>query len=245
MISSYNGIKKLIIFSGAGISTESGIRTFRDANGLWENHSIEEICTQSSWKRNFEIVHKFYNQHRVALGKVHPNKAHEIVAELKAKYGDDCHVITQNVDDLFERAGCDDVLHVHGELKKMECMSCGNIWDIGYKTFDIETDRCPKCNSLKDVKTHVVFFGGSAPKYKEMYKTFEAARDQESIVVIIGTMGHVIHIAALFENKLCKKILNNLEPSPYMDETLFDKVYYEKATMALEKIKEDIEHFWR
>ena len=245
MIPSYKGTKKIIIFTGAGISSESGIRTFRDTNGLWENHNIEEICTQSSWKRNFEIVHKFYNQRRVELGQVHPNKAHKIVADMKAMYGDDCYVVTQNVDDLFERAGCDDVLHVHGELSKMECTACGCIWDIGYKAFNIEIDRCPKCNSLKDVKPYIVFFGGHAANYRKMYEIFESAHHKDSIAVVVGTMGNVINIESLLEYKLCKKILNNLEPSEYIDEALFEKVYYENATTALDKIKEDIRYYWK
>ena len=120
MIGKYDGIREkgLIIFSGAGISAESGINTFRDTNGLWENHSIKEVCSENTWKHNFEAVHTFYNQRRVQLSEVQPNNAHKVVATLKKQYGDDCYVITQNVDDLFERAGCEDVLHVHGELKK-------------------------------------------------------------------------------------------------------------------------------
>ena len=244
MIAKYDGNKKIIIFSGAGISAESGINTFRDTNGLWEKHRIEEICTENTWKQNFEAVHTFYNQRRIQLNQVKPNKAHETVATLKKIYGADCYVITQNVDDLFERAGCEDVLHVHGELQKMECTACGNIWDIGHNIFDIEKDRCPKCNSLKGVKPYIVFFGGFASKYREMYRAFEAAKHKDSIVVIIGTMGNVINIENLLENKLSKKILNNLEPSDYIDDTLFDKVYYDKATKALTKIEEDIQYFW-
>lgn len=244
MISKYNGKRKIIIFSGAGISAESGISTFRDTNGLWENYSIEEICNQNSWKHNFEAVHTFYNQRRLELNEVKPNKAHKSVATLKQIYGEDCYVITQNVDDLFERAGCRDVLHVHGELRKMECNACGHIWDIGYNLFDINKDRCPKCNSLKGVKPYIVFFGGLAPKYKEMYRAFEATKHKDSIVVVIGTMGNVIHIESLLKHKLCKKILNNLEVSKYIDDTIFDKVYYDKATKVIDKIEKDIRYFW-
>jgi len=218
-------LKKIIIFSGAGISAESGISTFRDTDGLWENHNIEEVCHQNSWKNNFELVHKFYNQRRMQLNEVQPNKAHKVVAKIKQKYGDDCYVITQNVDDLFERAGCKEVLHVHGELTKMECTACGNIWDIGYKEFDIAKDRCPNCNSLRGVKPYIVFFGGTAPKYREMYRAFDVGSYRDSIVVIIGTMGNVVVIDEFLRNKLCKKILNNLEPSEYINDEVFDKVY--------------------
>ena len=245
MIGKDDGRKKIIIFSVAGISAESGINTFRDTNGLWENHSIKEVCSEKTWKHNFEVVHTFYNQRRVQLSKVQPNNAHKVVATLKKQYGDDCYVITQNVDDLFERAGCTDVLHVHGELEKMECTACGHIWNIGYEIFDIEKDRCPKCNSLRGVKPYIVFFGGQAAHYRDMYRAFESAKHKDSIVVIIGTMGNVINIENLLEHKLCKKILNNLEASEYIDDTFFDKVYYDKATKSLSRIEEDVQNYWK
>jgi len=244
MAQRYKGTKKILIFSGAGISAESGISTFRDSNGLWNNHNIEEICSQDTWKHNFEAIHTFYNQRRIQLDEVQPNKAHHLVAKIKQQYGDDCYVITQNVDDLFERAGCIDVLHVHGELTKMECTACGHVWNIGYDLFDTQKDRCPKCNSLKGVKPYIVFFGGHAPEYRTMYKAFESARHRDSIVVVIGTMGNVINIESLIKNKLCTKILNNLEPSEYIDDTIFNKVYYDKVTTTHSKIEEDIQHFW-
>jgi len=245
MISKYDGTKNIIIFSGAGISAESGIRTFRESNGLWENHNIKDICSHNTWKKNFEMVHDFYNQRRIELKGVKPNKAHETVARIKDRYGDNCYVITQNVDDLFEQAGCQDVLHVHGELQKMECTACGHVWDIGYTIFDIEKERCPSCHSLRGVKPYIVFFGGMATNYREMYRAFVAAKHKESIVVIIGTMGNVINVEELLDHTLCKKILNNLEASEYINDEMFDKVYYEKATVALAKIEEDIDNYWK
>ena len=98
---------------------------------------------------------------------------------------------------------------------------------------------------MKGVKPYIVFFGGLASKYREMYRAFEAAKHKDSIVVIVGTMGNVINIETLLERKLCKKILNNLELSEYIDDEIFDKVYYEYATTALDKIKEDIRYYWR
>ena len=187
---------------------------------------------QTVWKKNFELVHKFYNQRRMQLNEVKPNSAHKVIAKIKEKYADNCYVITQNVDNLFERAGCEDVLHVHGELTKMECTACGNIWDIGYKKFDTGKDRCPQCNSLRGVKPYIVFFGGTAPKYREMYRAFDAGFHKESLIVIVGTMGNVVIIDELMRNKLCKKILNNLEPSEYINESKFDKIYYENDIFA-------------
>ncbi len=234
--------KKIIIFSGAGISAESGIKTFRDSDGLWENYKIEDICNQYTWEQNYDIVHEFYNQRRLQLADVKPNYAHEVVANIKEKYQDDCIIITQNVDDMFERAGCKDVIHLHGELTKMECIACGDIFSIGYKEFK-STDACPKCSNTK-IKPFIVFFGGSAPYYTDMYSAFQHLQNENSIAVVIGTLGNVIQISANLELVECYKILNNLEISPYIDESQFDKVYYEEATTACEKIESDISEFW-
>lgn len=234
--------KKIIIFSGAGISAESGIKTFRDSDGLWENHAIEDVCNQNTWIKNYDLVHKFYNQRRVQLAEVSPNYAHEIVANIQKRYPKDCIIITQNVDNMFERAGCTDVIHVHGELTKMECQSCFHVYELAYKEFH-KGDECPKCSS-EDIKPFIVFFGGQAPKYMEMYDAFTHLQNEDSIVVVIGTLGNVVQINANLELMECKKILNNLEESPYIDDTQFDKVYYEEATSAIEKIEADIKLFW-
>jgi NAD-dependent deacetylase len=233
---------KIIIFTGAGISAESGISTFRDSDGLWENHKIEDVCSEDSWQDNFELVHNFYNDRRTQLNEVEPNRAHKIVAQLSETYGEDCYIITQNVDDLFERAGCKDVIHLHGELSKMNCTSCGKIWHVGYKKFDTSKDCCPNCNSIKGVKPYIVFFGGNAPKYVDLNNAFESLTSKD-IVIVIGTMGNVVSIEYLLHGRDCKKILNNLEPSKYIAEEIFDKVYYENATTAIDKIADDIEEF--
>ena len=244
MIEKYDGKKKIIIFTGAGISAESGISTFRDADGLWEEYKIEDVCNQDTWKKNFDLVHMFYNQRRIQLKDVQPNKAHQGIAKIQEKYGEDCYIVTQNVDDLFERAGCKDVLHVHGELNKMECTACDHVWEIGYKQFDMLKDRCPICSSLRGVKPYVVFFNAPAPKYRELYRAFDAGVHKESIIVIIGTMGNVVPVNELIRTKACKRILNNLEPSAYIDENIFHKVYYETATTAIEKIDKAIAEYW-
>jgi len=234
--------KKIIIFSGAGISAESGIKTFRGADGLWENHKIEDICNQLTWEKNYDKVHKFYNQRRTQLATVKPNYAHEVVALIQEKYQENCIIVTQNVDDLFERAGCKNVIHVHGELTKMECMGCGEIFEIGYKEFN-SSDTCPLCHA-SEIKPYIVFFGGQAPKYMDMYEAFEYLQNEESIAVVIGTLGNVVQINANLEIMDCKKILNNLEESPYIDDSQFDKVYYEEATSAIQKIQSDLTTFW-
>lgn len=243
--------KKIVIFTGAGLSAESGVSTFRDSNGLWENHKIEEVCSEANWKKNFELVHNFYNQRRVQLAEVEPNEAHKTIARIKNKFKDDCIVITQNVDDLLERSGVKDILHVHGELTKMECEACGGKWDIKYKEFDLENDRCPNCESLKGVRPDIVFFGGPAPYYTYMKRAFEYLQNPQSILVVVGTMGNVVPIEDIIgkvffngNHKMGRKkvkattILNNLEKSAYILDDLFDVIHYKKATEALPLIED-------
>ncbi len=236
--------KKIIIFSGAGISAESGISTFRDSDGLWENHKIEDVCYEPTWMQNYALVHKFYNQRRIQLAKVKPNLAHKTVAKIKERYKDDCIVITQNVDDLFERSGIKDVIHLHGELTKMSCLSCKSVWDIGYREWDIKKDCCPKCGSMEDIKPYIVFFAAPAPMYEVMQAKFEHLWNPDSIAVVVGTMGNIVQISSMLSWYKCKKILNNLEFSPYIEEEQFDKIYYQKATTALPKIQKDIEEWF-
>jgi NAD-dependent deacetylase len=123
---------KVVIFSGAGISAESGLSTFRDADGLWEKYRIEEICTAGCLNWNRENTLTFYDARREQLDSVMPNAAHYAIAKLQEKYSKDIAIITQNVDDLFERAGCKDILHLHGFLPRLRCEECGATHLIGY-----------------------------------------------------------------------------------------------------------------
>lgn len=239
--------KRIIIFSGAGLSAESGISTFRDSNGLWENNKIEEICNEGTWKRNFEKVHNFYNQRRTQLKDTVPNEAHKTIKRIKDKYGDKCIVITQNIDNLLEKSGInnDEILHLHGYLEEMECYACGNKWKIGEIEFDIEKDKCPKCSSLKAVKPNVVFFNAPAPMYKYFHRALSYMYHPKSILIVIGTMGNVIRIDSL-TSKFSKerKILNNLEKNEFINENNFGYQLFEKATTALPKIEEILENIF-
>jgi len=231
---------KIIIFSGAGLSAESGLSTFRDNDGLWANYDINKVCNYMTWLDNFALVHEFYNKRRVELESAKPNIAHMTIAKIQQKYGmDKVSIITQNVDDLLERAGCQSVIHVHGELTKLRCMSCDYNWDIGYQEYEIGA-KCPRCNGAR-IKPFVVFFYESAPMYMALYEQFEDI-NQNDIVLIIGTSGNVVSIDNLLgsKNKNGYKILNNLESSAKINEKLFDKIFYEPCTMALPKIEEII-----
>ncbi|TNC74240.1 SIR2 family NAD-dependent protein deacylase [Rubellimicrobium roseum] len=201
--------RHLVVFSGAGLSADSGIATFRGADGLWENHSIDEVCNYDTWERNRESVHRFYNARRAALAEVQPNPMHRLLANWQTRFR--TTLITQNIDDLLERAGARDVLHVHGVLSEMRCLACGSVWDIGPKAWDPSEERCPTCGSRDRVKPNVVFFNEPAPLYKPMSEIL-GALGRDDVLVVIGTDGAVVPIGQIAERLPCRKVLNNLEP---------------------------------
>ena len=227
----HHKMPKLIILTGAGLSAESGLRTFRDSNGLWENHSIEEVCHGATWRRNFELVHRFYNERRTQLGTVEPNPAHRMIARWQSLY--DTVLLTQNVDDLLERAGCVDVVHLHGFLPELRCVQCEYVWDIRYTQWNGE--KCPDCGSASDVRPHIIFFGEEAPRYATLWRTFNSLTAKD-VVLIIGTSGVVLPVNDMAERYPGYKILNNLAPEPSIQEHNFEKVLYRPATKAVEEI---------
>lgn len=232
---------KIVIFTGAGLSAESGISTFRDANGLWENNKIEDVCTFSTWKKNYDLVHRFYNDRREQLATVQPNHAHLKIKEWCDRYPNVTN-ITQNVDDLLERAGCTGVVHLHGKIRNISCQSCGNKIDIGYTRFD--TSNPPMlctCGNF-EAKPDVVFFGENAPEYATYGQTMDAI-DKKTVVIIIGTSGQVVPIQYDLIYKSSFNILNNLEFSDIMDRysifkngSIYDAQFYEPATTGVDKI---------
>jgi len=228
---------KVVIFSGAGISAESGIATFRDSDGLWENYKIEEICSAGCLEWNYDATIEFYDKRRADIQDKIPNRAHKEIAKLKQQYPDEIAVITQNVDDMFEKAGCHDLLHLHGFLREVRCETCGFIDDIAYaKQHEVYT-CCPKC--ADKLRPNIVFFGEAAPKYADMY---DELQDCE-ILVVIGTSGNVINTDMFLNSQIRYSVLNNLEASPAIDDRLYSKVLYKKATEAISEIVEDIQKF--
>jgi len=225
--------KKIVFFTGAGISAESGISTFRDTGGLWEQYDIKDICTAGCIETNRDQTVEFYNKRRLDIKDKKPNKAHHTIAKLKAKYPNNIKIITQNVDDLFEKASCKDVLHLHGFLSEVKCTNelCNYKEDIGYKKQD---KYCPLCDEY--IRPNIVFFGEHAPKYWDMY---EILKDID-MIIIIGTSGNVIDVNHLIHDAKYS-ILNNLEYSPSINDNFFDKVIYDKATVAIEKIEKIVE----
>lgn len=153
---------KVVIFSGAGISAESGISTFRESGGLWDQYDVSVICNYDSMQKNESLTIEFYDKRRADLESKEPNYAHDMVADLKEKYPDDIAVITQNVDNLFEKAGLrhEDVIHLHGFMTEVRCQNpnCEEIFEIGYKSqYDAYNNFCPTCGTK--LRPNIVFFG--------------------------------------------------------------------------------------
>lgn len=227
---------KVVIFSGAGISVESGLPTFRNSDGLWEKHHIVEICTAGCLDWNRETTLAFYDTLREKLNHVLPNAAHYGIAKLKEKYQNDITIITQNVDDLFERAGCKEVLHLHGFLPNLRCEKCNHIYHIGY----LAQDRSLTCQICGEpFRPDIVFFKEPVPMYSYLYN---ALQDCE-LLVVVGTSGNVIPMD-IFAQRIKSTILNNLEPSFVINEKIYSKVLYKKATEAIAEIVEDVENFF-
>jgi len=178
---------KVVIFSGAGISAESGIQTFRDSNGLWENHDVRDVATPEAWERDPALVLKFYNERRQQILKVQPNEAHKQIRRLEKKF--DVHIITQNIDDLHERAGSNQVIHLHGEIFKMcthpDKKEIQNIQD------DIHIgDLSPQG---KQLRPYIVWFGESVPKMDEATLCIQDA----DVLIVVGTSLQVYPAAGL------------------------------------------------
>ncbi len=183
-------MEKIVVLTGAGVSAESGISTFRDAGGLWEGYDINDVATPEAWEKNPELVLEFYNERRKKVGSVEPNEAHKAIARLEEKYHVD--VITQNIDDLHERAGSTNVVHLHGEILKAKSSVDENlIYDWG--PYDIKMgDTCEKDSQLRP---HVVWFGEAVPMIeKAMHLCTEA-----DCIMIVGTSLAVYPAAGLID----------------------------------------------
>ena len=230
-------MSKVLILSGAGISAESGISTFRDSDGLWEKHRIEDVCSAGCLDTNGEATRRFYDARRSDLADKVPNHAHKVIVELKHKYPKQIAVLTQNVDDLFEKAGMtrDEIVHLHGFLKELRCRECDEVFDVGYTPqADFNHGQCPSCAG--ELRPNIVFFGEAAPLYQELTKELNSCK----LIVVIGTSGNVLDVT-YFAQLVDRSILNNLEPSLAIDDSYFSKVYYAKATEAIDEIAEYIE----
>lgn len=205
---------KVVVLTGAGISAESGLPTFRGAGGLWQGHRVEEVASPNAFRNDPELVHAFYNWRRKALQdqKVQPNRAHLALAELERLLGPDhFFLVTQNVDDLHERAGSRQVHHLHGELLKIRCIETGEIWSWRE---DLTTNTPhPSQPELKGtLRPHIVWFGEQPLKLPEVYSRLRNCE----LFLAIGTSGQVYPAAGFVEAtpKNCQRIELNLDDTP-------------------------------
>jgi len=199
---------RLVILTGAGISAESGVRTFRDGDGLWERHRLEDVATPEAFRRDPDLVYRFYNERRRGLATVEPNAAHHALARLEATWPGELLLVTQNVDDLHDRAGSKRLIHMHGELLKGRCTGCGTIhaWpgDMG------RGSCCPVCGNRR-VRPHIVWFHELPMAMDQIYEALEGC----DLFVAIGTSGHVYPAAGFVDavGPRCRTLELNLEPS--------------------------------
>ncbi len=183
-------MKKIVVLTGAGISAESGISTFRDSGGLWEQYRIEEVATPEAWQRNPKLVTLFYNQRRLQLLDVKPNYGHIGLVELEHDF--DVHIITQNVDNLHERAGSKNIVHLHGELTKVRSERFEHlIYELSPENYEVKIGD--KCERGFQLRPHIVWFGESVPMLEEAVRITEKA----DIFVVIGTSLNVYPAASL------------------------------------------------
>jgi NAD-dependent deacetylase len=224
--------KKIVVLTGAGISAESGIKTFRDADGLWEGHDIMEVASPRGFEKNPALVLDFYNQRRQQLQEVNPNAGHTALVKLEAQY--DVTVITQNVDNLHERAGSSKIIHLHGELSKMRSVQ------YPYKTYEcsgdiLVGDVCPRGSQLRP---HIVWFGEDVP----MIETAVAECVQADILMIIGTSMQVYPAASLINFVPQSIPIYFIDPNPAVDEASYDNltVIAEKASVGVVQVIEEL-----
>lgn len=224
--------KKIVILTGAGVSAESGIKTFRDADGLWEGHDVMEVASPQGWRKNRELVLNFYNERRQQLFEVKPNAAHEALVELEKKY--EVCVITQNVDDLHERAGSKRVVHLHGELRKAR----STVDDSLIYDWEKDINIGDKCEKGAQLRPHIVWFGEAVPMLEQAAMITSIA----DILIIIGTSMQVYPAASLIHYVEKHVPIYFIDPRPSISENDFNnlKIYAENATKGVRKLVDEL-----
>ena len=193
--------RSIVVLTGAGISAESGIETFRAAEGLWANHHVDDVATLEGFARNPQLVYAFYNQRRRQLltPEISPNAAHLALAKFEHEFGGEFLLVTQNVDNLHERAGSENLIHMHGELLKMSCLNSKLIFDVS-EDFDYDT-QCRCCNSAGNLRPHVVWFGEMPLQMNRINRALENC----DMFVAIGTSGNVYPASGFYQTAKIRK----------------------------------------
>ena len=220
-------MQKIVILTGAGISAESGLGTFRDEGGLWAQHAIEDVATPEGFARNPQLVHDFYNARRAQAAGAAPNAAHAALARLEQEYAGELLIVTQNVDDLHERAGSRNVVHMHGELAGALCHACDHRWPAPLRM--APDDPCPACHAAA-TRPDIVWFG----EIPYGMDRIDAALTSADLFVSIGTSGQVYPAAAYAQH--CRRmgaetLELNMEPSANQRD--FDEGRYGPATQVV------------
>lgn len=222
--------KNIVVLTGAGISAESGIQTFRDADGLWEGHDVMAVASPEGWRRNPALVLDFYNQRRAQLHNVQPNAAHHALADLEQAYN--VMVITQNVDDLHERAGSTRILHLHGELCKVRSTQDPNLvydWDKDVTEMD-------KCALGSQLRPHIVWFGEAVPAIETAIRLCEVA----DILIIVGTSMQVYPAAGLVDYVPEEATKYYVDPRPAVVNVPHLQVIEDKATIGVRNLVDQL-----
>ena len=193
--------RSIVVLTGAGISAESGIETFRAAEGLWANHHVDDVATLEGFARNPQLVYTFYNQRRRQLltPEISPNAAHSALAKFEHEFGGEFLLVTQNVDNLHERAGSENLIHMHGELLKMSCLNSKLIFDVS-EDFDYDT-QCRCCRSAGNLRPHVVWFGEMPLQMNRINRALENC----DMFVAIGTSGNVYPASGFYQTAKIRK----------------------------------------
>lgn len=223
---------RLVTFTGAGLSADSGLSTFRTGGGLWEGEDPMVVANALTWRQNRDRVMRFYDERRVQAAAARPNAAHAMMAAWQRDLG--AVLLTQNVDDLLERAGCTSVTHLHGRLNSVTCAACGRAWDVAPVAWPAG-GRCA-CGSLRGVRPGVVFFGDPAPEYRTMDRAF-AELGEGDVLVVLGTTGKVIDVGSFAARTLATTVLSNLDSGdddwmpgrPGVADRQFDHVIHGRA----------------
>ena len=227
--------QRIFILTGAGISAESGLATFRSANGLWNNHKVEDVASIEGFERNPALVHDFYNNLKTEVQEVEPNSAHLAISKLQDNYPAEINIITQNVDTLHEKAGNRNVYHIHGQINQAVCLNCGHVLETWG---DVDTETvCPNCQVSGMMKPNIVFFGENLLYMDKV----ESLLRQCDLFVSIGTSG-VVYPAAGFVQSAKYYGADTMEFTleTTSNNYLFDKHIYGKAGETFPRFVEEL-----
>ena len=227
--------RKIVFLTGAGISAESGLATFRQENGLWNNHRVEDVATIEAYEKNPDYVHNFYNQMKPELWKAQPNPAHLAITRLQQNYPAEVHIITQNIDTLHEKANSKNIHHIHGQINQAVCLNCGQIMET-WGEVTSET-VCPQCHVSSMMKPNIVFFGENLLCMDILDELLHHA----DLFISVGTSGVVFPAAGFVQTAKyygADTIEFNMEPTS--NNFYFDKHIMGKAGLTLPRFVDDL-----